>query len=117
MRTLTSPSRRLTPLRIAIGKRSPIGSAATCASTYGWVGADPSLRISHCGARPWLVMLTVHSGGVLPSGPVSKLITFPVDANRAKATVQPKLFMQTPGRDGASLSHPYLHSGTAVTLF
>src|ERR1035437_4800618 len=53
-----------------------------------------SLTISHCGASPWLVMATVHSGGVLPNGPSSKLTTLPVAAVKPKASSQLNILIQ-----------------------
>src|ERR1022692_2993969 len=97
--------------RMAKGERLPVGSLETWAKTYGCVGADWSLRISHFGAPPRFVIATVQPGGALPSGAVSKLITVPVEAPKPKANNQVRVFIGcAPGRIVQEQYHPYLPS-------
>src|SRR4051812_22220518 len=104
MRTLTSPSWRGKPFQMASGHRSPSGSAANWASTYGWVGALRSVRTSHWGARPRLVIVMVQPGGLLPNGALSKLTIRNVEADSPNATNPRNNFILASGECTASLT-------------
>src|SRR5215813_5242546 len=57
------------------GKRPAVRSVETCASTFGLLGAESSLRTSHFGGSPVCVMATLQPGGATPGVASSKRIT------------------------------------------